>query len=59
MARKMKKVDWERFWAKFDKWCQLKDKICPKYITCRETDYPDWSEQRKKIQQLFEKYVLK
>jgi len=58
MAKKNKKVDWERFWAKFDEWCKLREKRCSK-CGHSKTDYPEWPDQKKKIQRLFEKHVLK
>jgi len=46
------RIDWERVWKGFERWLKNReDGVCSK---CNHmlSDYPDWEEQQKKIQQL-------
>lgn len=52
------KINWERIWIDFDNW--LSDfgrESCPSCGKLKK-DYPDWTEQQKKIQQLVNKQYL-
>jgi len=42
---------WAKVWERFDHWCNLRDRKCSK---CGRSvkDYPDWTEQQKKIEKL-------
>lgn len=54
----MKKLNWKLVWEQFDQWASSREdnKRCK---TCGEstTDFPEWGEQQKKIQQLVDKQL--
>jgi hypothetical protein len=47
------KIDWKKVWIKFDEWISTKGKST-RCKTCdhSESNFPDWEEQQRKIQQL-------